>query len=224
MYLEPLQRLFDMRNANRSEGFWRGVFDAVPQQTLVLLIDFNSASQQTFVELNHQLESLRAKDYLTYWNGTDRILRPLTVVASGNVAFDDILGLSPLHRDIFFDAPLATLHNRNDVFSTDSPTYTYNISNSYYASSELKNGIIMRTDRDNTSLAAQDASSSQPDQAKARGLVSRYWGEKWSEYHTAEAVMWRFLISAEVGILNMDDMAAVRDRSRGMGGLTIQSK
>jgi len=223
MYLEPLQRLFDIRNANVSEeASWRGVFDAVSQQTLVLLIDFKSASQQTLAELDHQLESLRAKDYLTYWNGTDRILRPLTIVASGKVEFDGILALHPLHRDIFFDAPLAFLHDPNDIFSADSPIYTYNISNSYYASSELKNGIIMRADRDDTSLASQDASSSQLDQAKSRGLVSRYWGEKWSEYHTSEAVMWRFLINAKIGILNMDDMGAVRDRSQGMGGLTIQ--
>lgn len=224
MYLEPLQRLFDMRNANVSEGSWRGVYDAAPQQTLVLLIDFKSGSQQTLAELDRQLDSLRGRDYLTYWNGTHRILRPLTIVASGKVEFDDILALRPDHRDIFFDAPLASLHDSNDVFSDDSPTYTYNISNSYYASSELKHAIMAGSDGENTSLATQDASSSQLDQAKTRGLVSRYWGEKWSEYHTSEAVMWRFLISAKIGILNMDDMAAVRDRSRGMGGLTIQGK
>jgi hypothetical protein len=224
MYLEPLQRLFDMRIIDVSEPSWRGVFDAVSQQTLVLLIDFKSGSQQTLAELDQQLKSLRERDHLTYWNGTNRVLRPLTIVASGMVGFGDILALNPLHRDIFFDAPLTSLHDRNDVFSTGPPTYTYNISNLYYASSELKDAIMMRASTDNTSLALQDASSSQLDQAKSRGLISRYWGSKWSDYHTSEAVMWRFLIDAGIGVLNMDDMAAVRDRSRGMGGLTIQER
>jgi hypothetical protein len=224
MYLEPLLRLFDMRNLNVSETSLRGVFDAVPQQTLVLLVDFKSESQQTLAELDQQLKSLRERDYLTYWNGTNRVSRSLTIVASGKVDFDDILALNPLRRDIFFDAPLASLHDRNDLFSTEPPDYTYNISNSYYASSELKDAIMMRANRDNTSLALQDASSSQLDQAKSRGLISRYWGSRWSDYHTSEAVMWRFLINAGIGVLNMDDMAAVRDRSRGMGGLTIQER
>lgn len=52
MYLEPLQRLFDMRDAKVSEPSWRGGFDAVPQETLVLLIDFKSGSQQTLAELD----------------------------------------------------------------------------------------------------------------------------------------------------------------------------
>ena len=82
----------------------------------------------------------------------------------------------------------------------------------------------MRASIDNTTLASQDASSSQLDQAKSRGLISRYWGSKWSDYHTSEAVMWKFLVNVGIGVLNMDDMAAVRDRSRGMGRLTIQEK
>ena len=223
LYINPLVRMLETVNYNISVARSNGVFESSPTQSLVLLVDLKNDPFIAFKAFSAQLEPLRSRGYLTYHNGTDLVPGPLTIVATGRTPYTSILSQPYTRRDIFFDAPLASLHDRNDVFTPDSPTYTYNISNSYYASSELKNGIIMRTDRDNTSPASQDASSSQLDQAKSRGLISRYWGEKWSEYHTSEAVMWRFLISAEVGILNMDDMAAVRDRSRGMGRLTIQA-
>jgi hypothetical protein len=41
-----------------------------------------------------------------------------------------------------------------------------------------------RASKDNAPLALQDTSNNQPARVKARGLVSRYWGLDWSEYHT----------------------------------------
>ncbi|KAI4853961.1 hypothetical protein E4T44_00515 [Aureobasidium sp. EXF-8845] len=76
------------------------------KQSLVLLIDLKDRSQKTLEELSKQLEALRFLAYLTYWNGTSRVMRTLTIVASGKVKFDDILALDPGHRDIFFDARL----------------------------------------------------------------------------------------------------------------------
>ncbi|THW81303.1 hypothetical protein D6D17_09698, partial [Aureobasidium pullulans] len=227
MYLEPLERLIGSRNVDVTEGGWRGVFEKVPEQTLVLLVDLKTESRQTLQELSRQLKPLRELDYLTYWNGTSRIIRPLTVVASGKVAFEDILALNPTHRDIFFDAPLASLHTPKDDWTTSPPTHAYNISNSYYASSELKDGIIsLASDGVKTSSPEeQDASSSQPEQAKSRGLVSRYWGSAGPKYQTSEQVMWRYFTEIiGIGIINMDDMAAVRDRARGMGKMAIQEK
>ncbi|THY50931.1 hypothetical protein D6C99_04630 [Aureobasidium pullulans] len=227
MYLEPLERLIGSRNVDVTEGGWRGVFEKVPEQTLVLLVDLKTESRQTLQELSRQLKPLRELDYLTYWNGTSRIIRPLTIVASGKIAFEDILALNPTHRDIFFDAPLASLHTAKDDWTTSPPTHAYNISNSYYASSELKDGIIsLASDGVKTSSPEeQDASSSQPEQAKSRGLVSRYWGSAGPKYQTSEQVMWRYFTEIiGIGIINMDDMAAVRDRARGMGKMAIQEK
>lgn len=218
MYLEPLQRLIESRNLGPSRESWNGVFDKVPQQTLVLLIDFKGESQATLTELNKQLDPLRKLDYLTHWNGTDRVMRPLTIVATGNANLADINALNPSHRTIFLDAPLAALHTTLDSSSTTLPIYTYNISNSYYASTELSNAIIYRP-VDPTAPTGDDASLGQLTQAAARGLVARYWG---SAENTDESVMWRYFLRFEGMVLNADDMGKVRDRTRGMGRLTIQ--
>ncbi|KAG9516940.1 hypothetical protein KCU93_g8952, partial [Aureobasidium melanogenum] len=223
MYLEPLRRLIDSRNINNTSGPLQGVFEKVPQQTLVLLIDLKDGSQKTLEKLSKQLETLRSLDYLTHWNGTSRVMRPLTIVASGKARFDDIQAVDPGHRDIFFDAPLASLHDSStDDWTTSPPTYAYNISNSYYASGELKTAVISLASSSKTSLQEQDASASQPDQARSRGLISRYWGSAGTKYQTSEEVMWRYFVEIGIGIINMDDMAAVRDRTRGMGKMTIQ--
>ncbi|CAD0113290.1 unnamed protein product [Aureobasidium uvarum] len=223
MYLKPLEKLIKLRNANSTDEFWKGVFSRVPGQTVVLLIDFKGESQPTLNMLKKQLEPLRKLDYLTYWNGTTRVLRPLTIVASGKAKLSDIMTLDSSHRDIFFDAPLISLHSDvEDDFTMDPPTYKFNISNSYYASGELKDGVMARINNDESSIASQDASNGQLGQAQDRGLVSRYWGSAGPKYQTTEQIMWGFLIQVGMGILNMDDMSAVRDRTRGMGKLTIQ--
>lgn len=105
MYLEPLQRMIESRDANRlnatDRDSWRGIFDKDPKQTVVLLVDHKGVGEKVFAEVNKQLQPLRELDYLTYWNGSDRVVRPLTIVATGKAPFDSILELSDTHRDIF---------------------------------------------------------------------------------------------------------------------------
>jgi len=224
MYLGPLQRMLESRNANLSaeDGAWRGIFDADTQQTLVLLVDQKSARSQTFAELNSQLQPLRDLDFLTYWNGTDKVMRPITIVASGKAPFDSILALPNNHRDIFYDAPLQFLLSRGDDFSTDPPTFNYNTSNSHYASTQFQNAMPYRLSWPGepnpcpSTAAGKDICGSQLEQAASRGLVTRYWGAPTSPPNMKDSV-WRFLEAVKVGLINMDDLGEVRDRARGWG-------
>ncbi|KAH6716432.1 hypothetical protein BKA61DRAFT_516037, partial [Leptodontidium sp. MPI-SDFR-AT-0119] len=82
-----------------------GVFDADPTQTFVLLIDFKSSGPALWQQLDSQLTPFREKGYLTHFNGTAIIERPVTIVGTGNAPFD-LLTANDTYRDVFFDAPL----------------------------------------------------------------------------------------------------------------------
>jgi hypothetical protein len=145
LYLNPLQRIITAQNEDHTgEGEdWKGIFNKAPKQTVVLLIDLKSSAEATFAELNTQLQPLRDMDFLTYWNGTHRIMRPLTIVATGNTLFTSILNLNSSHRDIFFDAKLEQLPCSGDDWTNlYTPIYKYNASNSYYASTRISSARV----------------------------------------------------------------------------------
>lgn len=231
MYLDPLQKLIALRNNNTTGEAenWKGFFNKARQQTLILLIDLKTSAEETFAELYTQLQPLRDLNYLTHWNGTHRITRPLTIVASGNTLFSSILSLDPLHRDIFYDAEATRLVSQSDDWSNAAaPMFKYNISNSYYASTKISNARVEKhaftagseqeaalMDGQNPQFA--DAMESQLKQAKVRGLVTRYWDLP-AQKNEQES-LWRWLMDNEVGVLNMDDMGTVRDRARGWSSL-----
>jgi len=222
MYLEPLQRMLDDQNANTTDGSWRGIFNLAPEQTFVLLVDLKTSGPETFAELHDQLQPLRELDYLTYWNGTERVMRPLTIVASGNAPFEAVTSLDPQHRDIFWDAKLEQLPHVDDDFSTKPYRYGYNQSNSYFASTEWENARLWTWRGDSIPWEGNpgllDLTASQIEQARARGLLSRYWNVPEQPPNLRE-IAWRVLIEREVDILNMDDLGTVRARARGWGAI-----
>lgn len=59
----------------------RGVFEEDPSQTLVLLVDFKTSGIDTFPLVHDQLEALRERDYLSFWDGKELHTRPVTVVS-----------------------------------------------------------------------------------------------------------------------------------------------
>lgn len=225
MYLEPLQRMIDSQNTGMDvvEGEWRGMFTRDPHQTVVLLVDHKTAGAETFAELDRQLQPLRDLDYLTYWNGTDKLIRPLTIVATGNAPFSSIINLPVDHRDIFWDAQLERLPSVDDNFTTDPPVYKYNTSNSHYASTQFRNAILYSqynaTGPLFSTAQGKDLAGTHAEQAAARGLLVRYWDTP-SKPANVENIVWRVLIDAKVGVINMDDMGIVRDRARGWGHFT----
>lgn len=232
MYLDPLQNLIASRNNGSTGGEaenWKGIFNKAPRQTIILLIDLKTSAEETFAELNAQLQPLRNLNYLTQWNGTHRITRPLTIVASGNTHFSSILSLNPLHRDIFYDAEATRLVSQSDDWSNVSaPRFKYNISNSHYASTKVSNARVEKyafpagSEQEKALMDGQnpqfaDAMESQVEQAKVRGLVTRYWDVPTQK--NEQESLWRWLMDSEVGVLNMDDMGTVRDRARGWSSL-----
>ncbi|RGP66041.1 altered inheritance of mitochondria 6 [Fusarium sporotrichioides] len=178
LYLEPLQRMIKAQNAGLT-GQWRGLFDKAPKQTLTLLVDFKSSGAKSFAELDRHLQPLRDLNYLTYWNGTARITRPLTIVVSGNAPFESVIGMNSTHRDIFWDAKLERLVSTEDNFETNPPTYRFNQSNSYFASTRFRNAKLFRSDYESSLDVLpgreRDMTSTQIQQAKSRGLLARYW-------------------------------------------------
>jgi hypothetical protein len=224
MYLQPLQRMLEEQNAHITDGAWRGLYNKAPRQSVVLLIDHKTAGAETFAELHAQLQPLRDLDYLTYWNGTERIMRPLTVVASGNAPFSSVTALDPTHRDIFWDAQLDRLTSVDDNYDVNPPIYGYNRSNSYFASTNFGSARLYSWHNASLPLpstpAARDVASTQIEQAKARGLISRYWDTPASPPNLRD-IVWRVLVELQVGVLNMDDLGAVRARAKGWGEIEL---
>jgi hypothetical protein len=118
LYINPLLDLIEKQNPlikyHPAEDYplhssdkdpLNGVFDVDPTQTFVLLIDFKSSGPALWRKLDSQLTPLREKGYLTHFNGTAIIEKPITVVATGNTPFD-LLTANDTYRDVFFDAPL----------------------------------------------------------------------------------------------------------------------
>ncbi|KAK0663645.1 Altered inheritance of mitochondria protein 6-like protein [Lasiodiplodia hormozganensis] len=229
-YLNPLHSILQTTNnaagkaaAATSGPRRRGVFYMSPTQTLTLLIDLKTAGDDTLAALHAQLEPLRAGGWLTHWNGSARVERPVTVVASGNAPFDALVA-NTTYRDVFFDAPLAALHDA----ATDSPTAfvaadgttpltKYNPSNSHLASAKLADAVgPLRHGR--LSAWQLRALQGQILAAKRRGLVPRYWGTpRWPRGLRDE--IWEVLVREEVGLLSVDDLRAAR---KGRWGLWPQ--
>ena len=124
LYTDKLVNLLDMQNVNRNIDQTMhsvspaGLFDTNPSQRFVLLVDFKTDSESLLRTLESQLHNLREKDYLTYFNGTDIVERPVTIVASGRASFDDIVA-NDTYRDVFLDAPLEALADSS--FRWDNP-------------------------------------------------------------------------------------------------------
>jgi hypothetical protein len=225
MYLDPLQRMLLSQNALTSpDEAPRGIYMREPSRSVVLLVDQKSAGPETFAELYKQLQPLRELDYLAYWNGTARVTRPLTIVATGKTPFESVLALPNDHRDIFWDAHLERLPSAQDDFTVDPPLFKYNKSNSYYASTKYRNAIFRgwqyinndNVEQSTPGPAWNDIRGSQLEQAASRGLLTRVWDAP-AEPPNLRDVVLRNLMDEKVDIINMDDMGLVRDRARGWG-------
>ncbi|KAK2794356.1 Altered inheritance of mitochondria protein 6 [Onygenales sp. PD_12] len=127
LYIDPLVEILDMQNPVTRfhpvpDHPPNGVFDTRPSQTLALLIDFKNNGEEIWPHLLSQLSPLRERGYLTHFNGTDVVERPITVVATGNAPFD-LLMANDTYRDVFFDAPLENMldDDESEDFAKQSP-------------------------------------------------------------------------------------------------------
>ena len=196
LYLDPLSKIFDKRNVTvASENAKEvGVFDVDPTVSTVLLIDFKGDGHKTWPILLDQLQSLRDKDWLTYYDGAVLHQGPLTIVGTGNTPFD-LVQQSSTNRFVFFDAPLLSISDEQ-----------YNTTNSYYASVEMKKAIgslwLNRLSAKQTDKLAEQIHA-----ADVKGLKSRYWDEPRWPISLRDKV-WFKLTELDVGMLNVDDLVS----------------
>lgn len=234
MYIEPLINILEERNRptalaavfpSETRSKMHGVFFQDPEQTLTLLIDFKTDGHKLFPIVMEALEPLRSRGWLSHWDGQSRVERPIIVVGTGNTPFDMVIA-NTSYRDIFFDAPLEALASQDDEIIEDDLSdwddrtvrrtmhnYKYNPSNSHYASSSMVKAIgpLWQYAFSEPQI---DLLRKQIQQATERGLVSRYWDTPSWPRGLRNAV-WTVLVKEGVGILNVDDLRAVR---RGLWG------
>jgi hypothetical protein len=200
LYLDPLLQILENQNKigsyeeaqNQSRPV--GVFNYDVNATVVLLLDFKSESKDLFPPIMDALEPLRSKGYLTTWTSSTNTITPgpLTIVASGNARYEDVTS-NTTHRDIFLDAPLASI--------SDSK---YNTTNSYYASISLKEAVGYLWAGKFSSSQLQTVKG-QIKAASGKGLKARYWDTvSWPIPWRNE--VWTTLMDEGTGMLNVDEL------------------
>ncbi|KAF2273146.1 uncharacterized protein EI97DRAFT_425053 [Westerdykella ornata] len=212
LYVDPLLTLLNQLVVEESdkklECSLRGLFEGDHCQSLVLLVDYKNHGPSIHPFVKEQLSPLREKSYLTYFNGTEVVRGPITVVATGNAPFD-LLTANSTHRDIFFDAPLARLYEDpsenigQGVVGTTSTSH-FDITNSYYASTNFRKAIGTPW-RGRFSEKQIQLLRGQVRGAKRRGLKPRYWGvPSWPV--GLRNTVWETLIREGVDMLAGDDL------------------
>ncbi|PYI20469.1 hypothetical protein BO99DRAFT_401844 [Aspergillus violaceofuscus CBS 115571] len=219
LYLDPLLDLLQKHNTRSSQlqpanhathHPPAGVFATDPSQTLVLLIDFKTDGEELWDPVLAQLQPLRAGGFLTHYNGTAVVERPLTIVATGDVPFHRVVA-NTTYRDVFYDAPLDQLEASGSSVN-GSPSATsqviddddYTRANSYYASVNFRRtiGSLAGNRFSEEQLARVRA---QVAAAHARGLKVRYWGTPGWPRGLRNHV-WHVLVREGVDLINVDDL------------------
>jgi glycerophosphoryl diester phosphodiesterase len=196
LYLDPLTNILENRNVTAADEEDKeiGIFETDPTTTTNLLIDFKSDGAATWPVLLRQLAPLREKNWLTYYDGETLHQGPLTIVGTGNTPFD-LVQANSTDRYIFFDAPLLEISDEK-----------YDKTNSYYASAPLKGavGILWFNKLSSSQISTIEE---QVKAAEEKGLKSRYWDTpSWPIGNRDE--IWRQLMRAGVGMLNVDDLVS----------------
>jgi len=165
LYIDPLLEILQGQNPNTTlhptlDSPRNGIFDTDPSQTLVLLIDFKTEGQKLWSTVSQQLQPLREEKYLTYFNGTDVIDGPITVVVTGNAPFNKVVE-DAHHRDMFFDAPLELLGDLAPSVQDTSSGNSELVEWSRYDDVEERTYLASYASKATSSLAAA-ASSKKP--------------------------------------------------------------
>jgi len=196
LYLDPLTTILENQNAGNgiaSSDSMNGVWDTDPSRGIVLMTDLKTEGFSTLAAVQQQLEPLRQKGWLSYWNGTSVVPGPITHVATGNTPFAGVLNSTfsnSTYRAVFFDAPLDKL---SDI---------YNASNSYYASTSLT-GLFHKIPDNGLKKVQMIEAKGQVDLAAKLGLVSRYWDiPAWPV--SKRTKIWSQMEDLSVGMLNAD--------------------
>ncbi|KAF2216298.1 hypothetical protein CERZMDRAFT_33162 [Cercospora zeae-maydis SCOH1-5] len=213
LYVNPIVELLDAMNPQTAFGntTGHGVFDADPEQSLTLLVDFKTEGRETYPHVRSQLSALREKDYLSYHDGERFHKRAVTVVGTGNTPFDMVVGETD-RREIFFDAPLDRMWEPERDAGGQGTVGTglvtsaddFNSTNSWYASVSFARtvGLVWGGELSESQL---NKIRGQIRGAKRRGLRVRYWDTpNWPI--SVRNHVWDTLMHEGADMLNGDDL------------------
>lgn len=214
LYVDPLVRLLEERNLdleNSTRHLPRGIYEANPDQTMVLLVDLKTNGIETWPQVVRQLEPLRQRGWLSQVVDGKVHYGPITVVGTGSTPFQMVVENST-YRDTFFDAPLIKL-DRGD----------FNPTNSYYTSVSFKKaiGTVWFGELSEPQMAKL---KKQIKEAHSHGLKVRYWDlPAWPI--SIRNHIWDVLMREGVDILNVDDLKGAKKEwdLRGWQTLTANS-
>ncbi|KAH8732473.1 PLC-like phosphodiesterase [Phaeosphaeriaceae sp. PMI808] len=204
LYLDPLTNIFEHRNISTASTSNKetGLFDTDPNSSTILLIDVKTDGNKIWPILLSQLQSLRDKNWLTYYDGTTLHQGPLTIVGSGKTPFE-LVQQNSTNRYIFYDAPLRSVSETQ-----------YNTTNSYYASANLKAAMGGLWLGRFTQLQ-KETLKQQIRAAEEKGLKSRYWDTPAWPIGMRDSA-WLKLVGMGVGVLNVDDLISATRWNWGM--------
>ncbi|KAF2133386.1 hypothetical protein P153DRAFT_363585 [Dothidotthia symphoricarpi CBS 119687] len=196
LYLDPLAAIFEKRNVSQASIQERevGVFDEDADVSVVLLIDFKSDGHAVWSALLAQLQPLRDRGWLTYYDGEMMHRGPLTVVGTGSTPFE-LVQRNSTNRFVFFDAPLLSISDTS-----------YNSTNSYYASVSLKDAVG-KLWLNRLSTKQEQTLERQIKTTEEKGLKSRYW-ETPGWPISVRDMLWFKFTELGVGVLNVDDLVS----------------
>ncbi|KAI9655931.1 MAG: hypothetical protein M1831_004776 [Alyxoria varia] len=223
LYVDPLMKHLESRKSETfdSNASYEGVFPRKPQQTLILMLDFKNGYDdqppKAAATIQAHLEPLRRRNLLTYFNGTNVIERPITIVVTGNapIPLMDVSG-DRNHRDIFFDAPLTEVINnpgppswwdRSPADVSKHERYhvsQFNYTNSYLASTSLRD-ISILSEIFGPSRTVVEKVRAQVKATHDKGLQVRYRHTPEWPFTGVRNKIWRVLKEEGVDYINTSD-------------------
>ena len=197
-YLDPIYSILQAKDPSTGVGTsFQGVYNLAPGESMVLLVDLKADPSVAWPLLIKKLKPLRERGWLSHVNSDKPFLGPITIVATGDIPFEMVMGANPWH-DVFFDAPLAELDGG-----------IYNASNSYYASVSFRKSIG-RLGSAGLRKSQLHKLRKQVQEAHNRGLKVRYWNLPAWPIHKRNQ-LWDVLFEEGVDILNVDDLKGARE-------------
>ncbi|KAK9449679.1 uncharacterized protein V1518DRAFT_222248 [Limtongia smithiae] len=197
LYIDPLVEILTANNPNNtftaSQTTPNGVFDTDSTATLYLFVDVKTNGTLTWPYVISALEPLRAKGWLSTYNGTAITSGPITVIGTGNTPYDFVFAQT--ERDYFYDGPILTLSNQTAYPPTLNPIASGDFMTAI-------GGTVEPTGLNSTQLATiieliQTAHN--------YGIKTRFWDVPWWPVVTRD-ILWRQLINAGSDFLNADDL------------------
>jgi hypothetical protein len=213
LYIDPIMMVLNVMNPPTLQPYdgINGVFDEAAGQTLVLLVDFKTEGNATFIAVQKRLEPLRQKGYLTYFNGSAIVPGVVTVVGTGNTPFE-LIAANTTYREIFFDAPITAFSVENP--SDDANKYTP--FNSYYASGSLYLTVGFPWGgkyRESQLHKIRDHIAG----VRKAGLKSRFWDTPAWPIGLRNSI-WAMLVQEGQDVLNVDSLTSATKQTWGKWG------